>query len=100
MARIVCIDTETLSQTKATLDRIQNAFTEPEEGSYQSPEDRAEDIGPGFLVDKARDYGKDCKQNYERQSEDLGALAQAIDPVIEAFKETDEELCNSLESEE
>ncbi len=96
MARIVRIDMDALKQMESSLIRIQNAFTDSENDSYQSPEDRAEDIGPGNLVDKAKDYGKDCKKNYERQAEDLGALTQAIGPVIETFEEADEELGKSL----
>ncbi|MBQ1082152.1 MULTISPECIES: hypothetical protein [unclassified Nocardiopsis] len=97
MATIVSIDTDALIDMRGSLGRIQSAFAEAEEGdSYRSPEDRAEDIGPGNLVDKAKDYGKDCKKNYERQAEDLGALLQALTPVIETFEEADTELGTSL----
>lgn len=98
MAKIVKIDMEAVIDMQTSLGRIQNAFAEAEDDkSYQSPEDRAEDIGPGNLVDKAKDYGKDCKKNYERQAEDLGALLQALGPVIETFEEADEELGKSLD---
>ncbi|PWV45726.1 hypothetical protein [Nocardiopsis sp. L17-MgMaSL7] len=101
MATIVSIDTDALIDMRGSLSRIQSAFAEAEEGdSYRSPEDRAEDIGPGNLVDKAKDYGKDCKKNYERQAEDLGALLQALTPVIETFEEADEEMGRSLTDKE
>ncbi|MFE1167455.1 hypothetical protein [Nocardiopsis sp. NPDC058789] len=100
MATIVSIDTDALIDMRGSLNRIQSAFAEAEGESYRSPEDRAEDIGPGNLVDKAKDYGKDCKKNYERQAEDLGALLQALTPVIETFQEADEEMGKSLTDQE
>lgn len=97
MARIVKIEMDAVIDMQRSLARIQNAFAEPEnDDSYRSPEDRAEDIGPGNLVDRAKDFGKDCKKNYERQAEDLGALLNALNPVIETFAEADEELGKSL----
>ncbi|PDP85877.1 hypothetical protein CQJ94_19190 [Glycomyces fuscus] len=93
MARVVRIDIDALEEMERSLGRIQNAFAGE---NVESPEDKAEDIGPGDLVDEAKDYGKDCKKNYERQAEDLGALLQAITPVIDSFREADEELGGSL----
>ncbi|MCP3015549.1 hypothetical protein NGM33_19675 [Nocardiopsis dassonvillei] len=93
MARVVRIDIGALEEMERSLGRIQNAFAGE---NVESPEDRSEDIGPGDLVDKAKDYGEDCKKNYERQAEDLGALLQAITPVIDSFREADEKLGGSL----
>ncbi|AFR11064.1 hypothetical protein [Nocardiopsis alba] len=93
MAKIVKIDMDAVIEMETSLARIANAFAGED---VKSPEDRAEDIGPGNLVDKAKDYGKDCKKNYERQAEDLGKLLEALGPVIETFEEADEELGKSL----
>ncbi|GAB2513079.1 hypothetical protein [Nocardiopsis aegyptia] len=93
MARCVRIDMDAVIEMQNSLVRIVNSFANED---VESPEERAEDIGPGNLVDKAKDYGKDCKKNYERQSEDLNALLKALTPVIESFQETDDELGRSL----
>ncbi|WP_017600544.1 hypothetical protein [Nocardiopsis lucentensis] len=93
MARIVKIDIDALHEMERSLIRIQNAFANED---VKSPEEKAEDIGPAKVVDKAKEYGEDCKKNYERQAEDLGALLQALTPVIDTFTEADEELGKSL----
>lgn len=93
MADVVKIDTDALEEMQRALRRICNDFGGED---VESPEDRAEDIGPGRLVDSAKDFGKDCKKNYERQAEDLGALLNALNPVITTFYEMDEELGKSL----
>ncbi|WP_116246420.1 hypothetical protein [Nocardiopsis sp. FIRDI 009] len=93
MARIVKIDIDALREMERSLIRIRNAFADED---VESPQDRAEDIGPDTVVDKAKEYGEDCKKNYERQAEDLGALLQALTPVIDTFEQADEELGRSL----
>jgi hypothetical protein len=97
MAKVVKVDTDALEEMQRALRRICNDFGGKD---VESPEDRAEDIGPGRLVDSAKDFGKDCKKNYERQAEDLGALLNALNPVITTFYEMDEELGKSLKGEQ
>ncbi|MFE3461024.1 hypothetical protein ACFXKD_26070 [Nocardiopsis aegyptia] len=84
---------DSVIEMQNSLARIVNAFANED---VKSPEERAEDIGPGDLVDKAKEFGKDCEKNYERQSEDLNALLKALTPVIESFQGADDELGESL----
>jgi hypothetical protein len=97
MAAVVKIDIDALEEMQRSLGRIRTAFAGED---VESPADKAEDIGPGDLVDKAKEYGEDCKKNYERQAEDLGALLEAVTPVIETFREADEKLGTSLTEED
>ncbi|WP_306368046.1 hypothetical protein [Nocardiopsis sp. CC223A] len=99
MAKVVRIDTDALEEMQRSLRRIQNAFVGDDE-DFKSPEDRAEGIGPRRLSDSAKDYGKDCKKNYERQAEDLGEFLNLLNPVITTFYEMDEELGQALKGDE
>lgn len=97
MAKKVRMDTDVLERMRRSLSRIQTDFAGED---TESPEDRADDIGPSVVVDAARDYGKDCKKNFERQAEDLGKLLNALDPVIQTFHDMDTKLGEALEEEQ